>query len=199
MEWLDRLNEAVAYMESCLEGEFSLEQAARIACCSPGYFRRMFGYVMGVSPAEYLHRRRMTQAAFLLQHTDLTVTEAALRYGYASPTAFGRAFRRVHGITPTEARRAGCTLHAWLPVRLSVRAAGTRPMPYRIEREGAAEGDPCWAVFEAEDASPETVQAVARRFFAEWLPFSGWRYAGQTKAEAGRAEIWFAITKEETE
>lgn len=198
MEWLNHLNEAVAYMESCLEGEFSLEQAAHIACCSPCYFRRMFGYVMGVSPAEYLHRRRMTQAAFLLQHTGMTVTEVALRYGYASPTAFSRAFRQVHGLTPTEARRAGCALNAWLPVEFSVRVAGARPMPYRIEC--GAEGR--WAVFEAEDASPEAVQAVSRRFFAEWLPFSGWRSAGlpaRTVQQMGRAEVWFAITREETE
>lgn len=287
MEWLRHLNEAVAYMESCLEGGFSLEEAARIACCSPDYFRRMFGYVAGVSPAEYLQRRRMTQAGFLLQHTGRTVTEVALRCGYASPAAFDRAFRQVHGVTPTEARRAGSALNAYLPVEFSVCITGEQPMPYRIERREAfrlegvrtrigpgtmeeiqrrvpefwrqtlcgewfsaldgrsggrparlfgvsdcrgaeewsysiavacggappAEGCVCalpaaqWAVFETEGPYREAVQTVFRRFFTEWLPFSGWRYAGLPdvevypagQPESGPAEVWFAVQKEEEE
>ena len=45
-------------------------------------------------------------AADLLDR-DARVIDVALRYGYDSPTAFARAFKRVHGITPREAKNRG--------------------------------------------------------------------------------------------
>ncbi|WP_440895453.1 hypothetical protein ACS127_12930 [Amphibacillus sp. Q70] len=39
----------------------------------------------------------MTQAAFDLQRTDKKVLDIALKYGYAYPTSFNRAFQNVHG------------------------------------------------------------------------------------------------------
>ena len=49
MEWLRKLSDAIAYIEQNLDAEISYEEAARIACCSPYYFQRMFSYVAGIS------------------------------------------------------------------------------------------------------------------------------------------------------
>lgn len=92
MEWLKNLSNAIDYIENNLTGEISYEEAAKIACCSTYYFERMFTYVAGISLSEYIRRRKMTQAAFDLQTTDMKVLDAALKYGYASPTSFNRAF-----------------------------------------------------------------------------------------------------------
>ena len=70
MEWLKKLGAAIDYMEDHLDKEISYDEAARIACCSPFYFQRIFSYVSGVSLSEYIRRRKMTQAAFELQRTD---------------------------------------------------------------------------------------------------------------------------------
>ena len=67
MEWLRKLSDAIAYIEQNLDAEISYEEAARIACCSPYYFQRMFSYVAGISLSDYIRRRRMSQAAFDLQ------------------------------------------------------------------------------------------------------------------------------------
>lgn len=69
MEWLKQFNDAIAYIEAHLDGEISYEEAARIACCSTCYFQRLFTYIVGISPAEYIRRRRMTQAAFEIKKT----------------------------------------------------------------------------------------------------------------------------------
>lgn len=45
-------------------------------------------------------------AADLLDR-DARVIDVALCYGYDSPTAFARAFKRVHGISPSEAKNGG--------------------------------------------------------------------------------------------
>ena len=93
MEWLKKLGAAIDYIEDNLDKEISYDEAARIACCSPYYFQRVFSYVSGVSLAEYIRRRKMTQAAFELQRTDSRVIDVALKYGYSSPTSFNRAFQ----------------------------------------------------------------------------------------------------------
>lgn len=48
MEWLDRMNDALGYLEANLAGTADMEHAARLACCSVYHFGRMFSYIAGV-------------------------------------------------------------------------------------------------------------------------------------------------------
>jgi AraC family transcriptional regulator len=137
MEWLRKLNNAVDYIESNLEGVISYEEAAQIACCSTYYFQRIFSYVAGIPLSEYIRRRKMTQAAFELQSTDAKVLDVAMKYGYTSPTAFNRAFQSIHGIPPVLAKSRGSVLNAYPPIRFSVKVTGGSAMPYRIEEKEA--------------------------------------------------------------
>ena len=52
MEWIDRLNDAIAYIEEHLTEKIDYEQLGQIACCSSYHFQRMFAYMAGV-PAIY--------------------------------------------------------------------------------------------------------------------------------------------------
>lgn len=137
MEWLNNLNKAIEYIESHLDQELSYEEAARIACCSTYYFQRMFTYVAGITLADYVKKRRMTQAAFELQRTNKKVLEVAITYGYRSPTSFHRAFQSVHGITPMAAKQTGSRLTVYPPITFSVEITGGTPMPYHIEQKEA--------------------------------------------------------------
>jgi len=135
MEWIARLNEAVSYMESNLDKEISYERAAQIACCSTFHFIRMFTYIAGIPLSEYVRRRRLTLAAFDIQRGDGKIVDIALRYGYESPTAFNRAFHVVHGMSPSEARRAGVVLKAHPRMIFSMAITGGAEMQYRIEKK----------------------------------------------------------------
>jgi AraC family transcriptional regulator len=137
MEWLKNLSKAIEYIEKNLAGEISYEEAAKIACCSTYYFQRMFSYVAGIPLSEYIRRRRMTQAAFELQTTNIKVLDVALKYGYTSPTSFNRAFQSVHGISPISAKAQGSVLNAYPPIRFSVKITGGNVMPYRVEEKEA--------------------------------------------------------------
>lgn len=137
MEWLERLNTAVDYIENNLEGKIQYDEAAKIACCSTYHFQRMFSYVAGVPLSEYIRRRRMTAAAFALQQSDVKVIDLALRYGYDSPTAFNRAFQSVHGVPPTAAKEAGVTLHTYPRISFHITIKGDANMEYRIENKEA--------------------------------------------------------------
>ena len=135
MEWLKQLTNAIAYIESNLTGNISYDEAAKIACCSTYYFKRMFSYVTGVSPSEYVRRRKMTQAAFDLQNTDSKVLDISYKYGYSSPTAFNRAFQNVHGISPAASRIHGNIINTYPPINFSVTITGGSPMPYLVEQK----------------------------------------------------------------
>lgn len=136
MEWLERLNMAVDYIEQNLEGDIELERLARIACCSSFHFQRMFSYIAGIPLSEYIRRRRMSTAAFALQQGG-KVIDIALTYGYDSPTAFSRAFRSVHGLSPSEARQQGAPLKAWPRISFRITIKGDTEMNYRIEQKEA--------------------------------------------------------------
>ncbi|MGJ4850207.1 GyrI-like domain-containing protein [Bacillota bacterium Meth-B3] len=137
MEWLGRLNAAMQYLEAHLDGEIELTRMAQIACCSPFHFQRMFSYLAEVPLSEYIRRRRMTMAAADMQAGRGRVIDIALKYGYDSPTAFNRAFQGVHGIAPTEARRPGARLKAYLPLSFYISIKGEVEMNYRIEQKEA--------------------------------------------------------------
>ncbi len=286
MEWLKKLGKAIDYIEDNLDKEISYDEAARIACCSPYYFQRVFSYVSGVSLAEYIRRRKMTQAAFELQRADSRVIDVALKYGYSSPTSFNRAFQNVHGITPTAAKLGGNVLQAYPSIQFKIEITGGSAMAYRIVKKpplrivgiripltsdmeenlrivpefwkaslqgkqfleicslsngeprgilgisvyknpreiyyyiGVAVNSPApagmygfeipaatWVIFDNNGRFKEDVQSVFKRFYMEWLPFSGYQYAELPDIEVypicsgqpvnGHSEVWIAVVKED--
>ncbi|GIP36139.1 hypothetical protein J2TS4_53490 [Paenibacillus sp. J2TS4] len=70
MDWLERMNRAMDYIELNLAGEIELSEVARRACCSSHQFQRMFSFITDVTLAEYIRRRRLTLAALELQNSE---------------------------------------------------------------------------------------------------------------------------------
>ena len=137
MDWLDRMNNAMNYIESNLANEISYDKAAQIACCSTYHFQRMFSFITGVPLSEYIRRRRLTLAAFDLQSSDIKVIDAAVKYGYESPEAFSRAFKNLHGIMPILARNKGIALTAYPRMTFQIYVKGVIEMNYKIEEKPA--------------------------------------------------------------
>lgn len=131
MEWLEQLNKSVDYIEQHLTDEVDLGEAAKIAYCSVYHFQRMFSYLAGVPLAEYIRRRRATLAGFDLQQGE-KVLDVSMKYGYESPTAFTRAFKNIHQITPREAKKPGASLTVYPPLRFSITVKGVTSMNYQL-------------------------------------------------------------------
>jgi AraC family transcriptional regulator len=132
MDWSGRMMRAIDYIEDNLADDISLAEAARIACCSPFYFQRLFAIVTGMTVAEYIRRRRLTLAAVELASGKVKVVDVALKYGYDSPDSFTRAFRAMHGVTPLAARERGISLMACPRVSFQIELKGGTDMEYRI-------------------------------------------------------------------
>ncbi len=135
MEWIDRFNEAIEYIESHLTEEISYERLGQTACCSSYHFQRMFAYMAGVPLSEYIRRRKMSLAAVDLTEKGARIVDVALKYGYGSPTAFNRAFRSVHGIAPSEVRADGASIRSFPTLRFRITVKGVEEMNYRIEKK----------------------------------------------------------------
>ncbi len=137
MQWIDAMNDAVVYIEQNLTGEIDYERLAKIACCSSYHFQRMFAFMAGVGLAEYVRRRRMSLAAADLQLGGEKIIDVAAKYGYASPTAFNRAFQSVHGVPPSALKSEGVQVRSYPPITFLITIKGAEKMEYRIESKQA--------------------------------------------------------------
>jgi AraC-like DNA-binding protein len=107
MEWLNRINGAINYIEANLTGKIEYEEAAKIACSSLSRFQNMFMFITDITPSEYVRRRRMSLAGVELISEKIKVVDLSYKYGYESPEAFTRSFKAFHGISPQVARKYG--------------------------------------------------------------------------------------------
>lgn len=137
MEWVERLNQSMNYIEEHLTGEIDYEQLGRIACCSTYHYQRMFTYMAGITLAEYIRRRKMSLAAVDLQGGDERIIDIAEKYGYRSPTAFNRAFQSFHGIAPSSVKDEGVSVKSFSPIVFRIAVKGATEMNYRIETKEA--------------------------------------------------------------
>lgn len=136
MQWIERLNQAIAYIEKNLTQDVDYQKLGQIACCSAYHFQRMFAYMAGIPLAEYIRRRKMSLAAVDLQAGE-KVIDVAAKYGYQSPTAFNRAFQAVHGIAPSAVKSEGTAVKSFLPLSFTIQIKGVEAMNYRIETKEA--------------------------------------------------------------
>ena len=137
MEWVERLNQSMNYIEEHLTDEIDYEQLGRIACCSAYHYQRMFTYMAGISLAEYIRRRKMSLAAVDLQGGNSRIIDIAEKYGYHSPTAFNRAFQSFHGVAPSSVKNEGVSVKSFSPIVFRIAVKGATEMNYRIETKDA--------------------------------------------------------------
>lgn len=82
MEWPDRMNPAIDYIENNIDDEIDIYEAVKIACCSSFHFQRMFFAIIGITPAGYIRRRRSTLAATEPAVGNDKIIDIALKYGH---------------------------------------------------------------------------------------------------------------------
>lgn len=105
MEHYIRIQHAVDYIEERLQEPLSIADIASAAGFSVYHFHRLFHAVSGFTVQEYMRRRRLTEAAAMLQETEQSVLHIAVAFQYGSQEAFTRAFAACFGITPAKYRQ----------------------------------------------------------------------------------------------
>ncbi|MTD13570.1 helix-turn-helix domain-containing protein [Nakamurella sp. YIM 132087] len=125
------LNRLVDAVETQLGEDIKVDEVAAGVGTTEYHLRRMFSSLAGMPVTEYVRRRRMTVAAADVVAGD-GLLDIAVRYGYGSTEAFGRAFRMVHGSTPAEVQRHGGPLRSQPRLRFRLTVEGSDPMDTRI-------------------------------------------------------------------
>lgn len=136
MDWLEKMNGALDYIEDNLMGNIDVTELAKRACCSSFNFQRMFSFIADVSLADYIRRRRLSMAAMELLTTEEKVVDVAIKYGYESPVSFARAFLAVHGVNPSKVRTPGVKIKSYPRISFKITIKGVEAMNYRIEEFG---------------------------------------------------------------
>ncbi|MDD3414075.1 MAG: AraC family transcriptional regulator [Lachnospiraceae bacterium] len=90
--------------EHCTE-ELTLDYIADMAGFSKFHFSRLFKQFANVSFYKYLNQKRIAYAERLLINPEISVTEVALRSGFASLSSFIRMFKIIKNCTPTEFKK----------------------------------------------------------------------------------------------
>lgn len=101
-----KLANAIAYMEKNYDMEISISQLAAMSHYSERQFVRLFKDAFSCIPMAYLTNLRMQKARELLKVHKLSITEIAIRCGYADSNYFSRIFKKYNGVTPTVYRES---------------------------------------------------------------------------------------------
>jgi AraC family transcriptional regulator len=126
------LNRLVDLVEQHLAEDLDVVRLAAALGTTEHHLRRMFSSLAGMPLSEYVRRRRMTVAAAEVVSGSGDLLGIAVRHGYGSAEAFGRAFRSVHGVSPGEARRDGGPFRSQPRLRFRLTVEGAAPMDVRI-------------------------------------------------------------------
>ena len=94
------LQRASAYIDEHLDAKLRLPDIAQVVQLSPCHFARQFKQASGVSPHQFVVRRRIVRASELLLSTELSLGDIALEIGCSDQSHFTTLFRKTTGMTP---------------------------------------------------------------------------------------------------
>lgn len=102
-EWVDQMTQ---YIDQNYRETITLDTLAGICHGSPYHLQRTFKRITGITPVEYIQRKRIGEAMSILLHTDKSVTEIAGIVGFSNTPYFITLFKKMMGQTPNDYRRA---------------------------------------------------------------------------------------------
>ncbi|QFT89780.1 Regulatory protein SoxS [Bacillus sp. THAF10] len=137
MAMVESIQRAIAFIENNILEDLSIGKIAQEANFSSFHFQRAFALLTDVSVGEYIRRRRLSLAAQDLLSTDDKIIDIAFKYGYDTPEAFTKAFRRQHGTSPSDVRRFEGKLQTYNRLVIQVTLKGAEPMKYSVVNKDA--------------------------------------------------------------
>ena len=169
MDWVRTINNAIEYMEKHLTDEITLADIAKHVNLSAFHFQRAFSLLTDMSPAEYLRKRRLSQAGADLLNGNVKVIDAAMKYCYESPESFTKAFARFHGVSPMQVKK-GSPIQFMNRFTVRITIEGGCIMEYNIEKWEAMD-----LLVHAKEFHAETSETEIPKFWDEYYGNPGCR------------------------
>lgn len=98
------LNHAIRYLEHHIHEEVTVKKMAEIAGYHPNYFTKLFQQNFGISPVQFIVRKKTELASKQLCSTQIAISVIAESLGFNSQFYFSNFFKKQTGMTPTEYR-----------------------------------------------------------------------------------------------
>lgn len=132
MEYKSHIMRAIKYIEENIKNEISLSNCARVSGYSNYHFIRVFKEATGLTPADYIRKRRLTE---IIKHIrpDIPISQIAFEYGFNSKENFTRAFIAEHHILPTEYKSALNSLKLYEEVTFEAEPFLVKPTIMQLE------------------------------------------------------------------
>ncbi|NLC19841.1 MAG: AraC family transcriptional regulator [Clostridiales bacterium] len=127
MDYKEHIARAVEYIEQNLTSDIDLAACAKACGYSKYYFLRVFKEVTGMTPADYIRKRRLSEIAKRICQGDEYISEIAFAYGFNSKENFIRAFKEEHHILPTEYKQAQNSLKLCEPLSFDIKPFSITP------------------------------------------------------------------------
>lgn len=98
---LRRILKAKGFIDSGFIAPLTIETVAKEVCLSEYHFFRLFKSVLGLSPHQYILKKRLEYAQNILKFDKNAVSFAAYESGFADIHAFSKAFKKHFGYAPS--------------------------------------------------------------------------------------------------
>lgn len=99
-----RLRRVASYIDASLAQPLTVSQLAAVAGMSASHFAALFKRSTGLSPHEFVLRRRISRAGQLLADPAHGIADVAFQLGFCSQAHFTTMFRKRTGVTPSQWR-----------------------------------------------------------------------------------------------
>ena len=110
MNYREQLQRALDYIEDNLCQDLDLNRIAASTGYSKYHFLRIFKTELGMTPGEYIRKRRITESAYEIVDTEKAISQIGFEHGFNSKENFTRAFLGEHCIRPSEYRQTDNSL-----------------------------------------------------------------------------------------
>lgn len=134
MKSIKTVQKTIIYLEDHLLQPFTLDDLSNYLEESAFHITQSFTMITGMSVEEYVHSRKMTEAANYLLNGNYRLVDVAEKYGYSSAHEFSTAFSEFHGISPIQARANPEKLHMVHRLYLQLSVTTKAPAHYSIRR-----------------------------------------------------------------
>lgn len=101
----DLITKAIALIEERFSEDLNVDEIAKVANLSKFYFTKEFKKITGMTPIQYLIRKRINHAEFLLENTNQSVFQISSEAGFNTEVNFFYHFRKANSCTPNEYRK----------------------------------------------------------------------------------------------
>jgi AraC family transcriptional regulator len=130
-----KIEDVINFIEENILNDISCDELAAKMNLSVYEFRRIFAFIVGCPISEYIRKRRLSLAACeILKGEDIDMRAISEKYGYATQSAFIKAFGEQHGVSPTAYLKGKTDINLFTRPRFEMSVFGRENIPFEIKK-----------------------------------------------------------------